>query len=175
LLSYEIYYSEDVAGPYLHTASVSVAAPWYLDFPVPDASAKPGNCYRVSAVNTGGEGTHSVESCFQPSYFPTESEGTHGGTAWGVYVVANDVADYSSKSSVATGRLEALGYQWFAYGVELACDQGSAAALGKPSDTIAVAIYFASESDAEAFATAYFYEFGDSVVGTGQVETYCLD
>ena len=89
--------------------------------------------------------------------------------------MTSDDPDYAGSSVVAIERLLGLGYEWFAYGVSLGCDQGASAALGLPDDLIAVAIYFATQDDAEVFAAAYEAEFGDSIVGIAEVTNYCLD
>lgn len=176
LASYKVYYSENSGGAYGDVATIPAGTTSYLDFPRPEAAVKPGNCYKVSAVDVGGhEGPQSAEACFQPSFFPAEAPGVHGGRSWGVYLATNDDPGYSAARTIAIDRLTGLGYSQFAFGVELGCDQGSAAALGLDGLTIAVAIYFDTESDAEAFATAYFYEYGDMVVGVVEVTTFCLD
>jgi hypothetical protein len=107
--------------------------------------------------------------------FPVEKEPVHGESAWGVYLVTDDDPSYSTASATAIDRLTDQGYHHFAFGVELSCDQGSAAALGKPDGTVAVAVYFASETNADAFATAYSDQYGDSVAGVANVTTFCLD
>jgi hypothetical protein len=107
--------------------------------------------------------------------FPVEKEPVHGESASGVYLVTDDDPSYSTASATAIDRLTEQGYHHFAFGVELACDQGSAAALGKPDSTIAVAVYFSSEANADAFDTAYSDQYGDSVVGVANVTTFCLD
>ncbi len=176
LASYELYYSETSGGVYARLAVISAGITSFIDFPRPEAAVKPGNCYKVSAVDIGGnEGHKSAEACFQPSFFPEEAPGVEGGMSWGVYLATDDEPDYASESTIAIDRLTDLGYSQFAFGVELACDQGSAAALGKDPNTIAVAIYFATESDAGAFATAYYYRYGEPVIGVAQVTTFCLD
>lgn len=176
LASYEVYYTENSGGAYGHITTIPAGTTSYLDFPRPEAAVKPGNCYKVSAVDAGGhEGPQSAEACFQPSFFPAEAPGAHGAVSWGVYLATTDDPDYSSASTIAIDRLTDLGYSLFAYGVELGCDQGSAAALGLDDATIAVAIYFGTASDADAFATAYYYAYGDMVVGVVEVTTFCLD
>ena len=107
--------------------------------------------------------------------FPDEVQGVHGGSSWGVYVVTSDDPDYAGSSVVATERLLGLGYEWFAYGVSLGCDPGSSDALGLSDDLIAIAIYFATQDDAEVFAAAYEADFGDAVVGIAEVTNFCLD
>lgn len=84
LASYELYYSDTLGGPYGHLATIRVGDNFYLDFPRPEAAEKPGNCYKLSAVDAGGhEGPKSVAACFQPSFFPVESGGIHGAVQWG--------------------------------------------------------------------------------------------
>ena len=104
-----------------------------------------------------------------------EVQGVQGGTSWGVYIVTSDDPDYTSSSVVAIERLLGLGYEWFAYGVSLGCDQGASDALGLSDDLLAVAIYFATQDDAEVLALAYEAEFSDPVVGIAEVTNYCLD
>ncbi|GMQ85141.1 MAG: hypothetical protein BMS9Abin07_0706 [Acidimicrobiia bacterium] len=176
LASYLLYYSESSGGVYSNLADIPSGTTSYLDFPRPEAAVKPGNCYEVSAVDAAGnEGPKSAEACFQPSFFPEEAPGVDGGMSWGVYLATDDEPDYASESTIAIDRLTDLGYRWFLFGGELACDQGSAAALGKDPNTIAVAIYFETASDADFFATAYYYRFGDPVIGVAEVTTFCLD
>ena len=124
----------------------------------------------------GHEGLKSDEACFQPSFFPEEATAEHGAIQWGVYMATDDDPDYGAQSALVIDRLtNDLGYSQFAFGVELACDPDSATALGKDPSVIAVAIYFETESDADAFATAYFYQYGDMPVGIVEVQTFCLD
>ena len=176
LASYELYYSDTLGGPYGHLATIRVGDNFYLDFPRPEAAAKPGNCYKLSAVDAGGhEGPKSVAACSQPSFFPVESGGIHGAVQWGVYMATDDDPDYDSVAATAIERLIDLGYSQFAFAIELGCDNDAATALSKDSVTLAVAIYFETESDANAFTTAYFYQYGDIVVGVVEVTTFCLD
>ncbi len=122
----------------------------------------------------GHEGPQSAEACFQPGFFPAEIAPIHGGSAWGAYLVANTDPDYAAARMTAFDRLDDLGYLAFGEG-ELACDVDAAGALGLDPSTTAVSLYFASQSDAEEFATAYFYQYGDMVVGVSEVTTFCLD
>lgn len=89
--------------------------------------------------------------------------------------MTSDDPDDVGSSVVAIERLLGLGYEWFAYGVSLGCDEGSSDALGLSEDLIAVAIYFATQDDAEVLAMVYESEFGDPVIGIAEVTNYCLD
>ncbi len=77
----------------------------------------------------------------------------------------------SSQESQATAPARAAGYAVDGFG-DLACDQGSAAALGLDPDGsyYGAALHFASEDDARQAAAV----IGD-VAKVARVVTYCLD
>jgi hypothetical protein len=98
---------------------------------------------------------------------PPEVSPTHGGVVWGLYLAVGPSLD-DPDMEAATRQAEALGYT--PSGGDLACDDGATDALGVDAGSSGVAVYFASERDAEA-ATQFF----DAWVGIARVRTYCLD
>lgn len=66
-------------------------------------------------------------------------------------------------------RLEAQGHAPSTLSLE--CDRGAAEALGVPQERAAVALYFASEDEARAFAASA----DPAPDGVARVETRCID
>jgi len=93
-----------------------------------------------------------------------------GGTYWALYVsVANSVNDADIK--LAEANLRALGVKGGWSSGDISCDEGAAKALGVPSDSVAVAVYFKTQPDAMAFSAL----LSTPSVGIVQVKTYCAD
>jgi len=103
---------------------------------------------------------------------PTPVSGvTQGRSYYGVYVAVgrNDAA-----MKTAVHRLEAMGVGTLGSEIgegSLACDQGAARQLGVPEGDSAVAVYFTTSSDAQAFAST----LSPPPVGIAHVRTYCAD
>lgn len=108
-----------------------------------------------------------------PEFPPAKAVLEHGGDAWAVYVAIAEEFDDPALSE-ATAVLDELGY---ITGVgDLGCDAGGAEILGlDPAGTQAVvAVYFETEEDGVTFLTAWT-GLGHQVIGSGLVQTFCLD
>ena len=90
-----------------------------------------------------------------------------GGETWGVYFEVSELGDPDVERTAA--RLEAQGHEPST--LSLQCDRGAAEALGVPEQRAAVALYFASEQEARAFAATA----QPRPDGVARVETLCID
>lgn len=136
--------------------------------PVPSASAPAATPSATSPVPTPSTST------WPPALQSLE----HGGTSWAVYVSVVRLATDGSTGALDQARLaaavqslEAVGYQ--AASGPLGCDAGFKEGLGllPDRDYAGVPLYFATAADAQRFVDLY----QPGVVGTVQVQTYCLD
>jgi hypothetical protein len=102
---------------------------------------------------------------------PTPVEPVHGGSYWAVYVWAGDARSPEANAAVAA-LSEDFGIQ--AFQGDLGCDDGAAEAL-PPGASWGVAVYFATGTDATAFADEYRNSNAGSDPVVAHVTTYCLD
>jgi hypothetical protein len=93
----------------------------------------------------------------------------HGDLVWAAYVAVGLPSFDSPEWAEVEARLAAVGYE--VSGGELACDVGAPEALGQDPQTLGMAVYFASQADAQQFAELYEHE----VVGVVEVQLLCLD
>jgi hypothetical protein len=100
--------------------------------------------------------------------FPVEAPPVHGAQRWAVYVAVGPPGD--SALPPVLDEVRRSGWEGAGIG-ELSCDAGAAEALGRDPSDHAVAVYFETPEQVEAFARFY----GKPYVGTAQVTTYCLD
>jgi hypothetical protein len=99
-------------------------------------------------------------------------EQKHGDTVWAVYVVKGATQDEPLVKAAIAG----LGKRGLAFGKtlgfgSLGCDVGAADALGLPGETNAVAVYFAKEADAKAFAGT----LKPKPLGIAKIKAMCRD
>jgi hypothetical protein len=108
------------------------------------------------------------------SAFPPEATLEHGGHTFGVYLAISDDPEDPALTAARDKATEA-GYLTtnYAYG-SLGCDEGAPEALEASTDTMAVAVYFTEEAQANQAKTA-FATIDQTVVGIVPVINYCLD
>jgi hypothetical protein len=106
---------------------------------------------------------------------PPEAVVSQGSRTWAVYIAVVPPGAYDDPAIAgAHAATAALGYSSGPGASNLACDQGAPEALGLPGDSLAVALYFATEADAARVRRA-FEDRGDPVVGVVPVTMFCLD
>jgi len=134
------------------------------------ASCGGGGADGVSPSAVSSEPTTVEPSPTQADRPEPVSSVKQGGTYWAVYIsVANSANNADVK--LAEGSLQALGIKHGWSAGDISCDKGAAAALGVPDGSYAVAVYFKSEAEANAFAQM----LPTPIVGVVQVKTYCAD
>lgn len=103
---------------------------------------------------------------------PQEVIPDHGGTYWGLYVAVNRSLD-DPEMDVAFRGLEEMGYTPTIG--DIVCDDGAAGQLGVDPSSARVAVYFATEDEAEFGSAAVYNWLRKESVGIAEVTTYCLD
>ncbi len=115
---------------------------------------------------------------FPPAVAPSALK--HGSTYWGVYVtvVRTDdklqiKPDDQKRLDAAAKSLTDLGYKPDAGAYDIGCEQGmrEQLRLDPQRNYASVRIFFAGQSQAQQFVTAY----QPGVVGTAKVTLYCMD
>ena len=108
--------------------------------------------------------------------FPPEFTGlTHGGNAWALYLAIAPPGQYDAPELQAADAARAeAGYRSGGGFSSLACDQGAPEALGRDGSSVAAAVYFQTQAQAQQAQDA-FQSRGHPVVGIVNVETGCLD
>ena len=94
-----------------------------------------------------------------------------GDEVWAVYTAKGTLEDPAVKASIEA--LKKRGFEFgktFGHG-SLGCDQGAAKALNEPDTTNAVAVYFANEADAKAFAPTVT----PPALGIAKIKAMCRD
>jgi hypothetical protein len=141
----------------------------------PTTTAPPSTTATTAAPSTTAAPTTTVPApAPDTSAFPPEATLEHGGHTFGVYLALSDDPEDPALAAARDKAAEA-GYLStnYAYG-SLGCDEGAPEALEASTDTMAVAVYFATEAQAnqakDAFAT-----IDQPVVGVVPVINYCLD
>jgi hypothetical protein len=120
--------------------------------------------------------TTEVEGDDLPEFPPDETNLTHGGQTWALYLaVARDFNIQAPEIQQAEQDAVDFGYDVVGAG-ELGCDVGAVEALGldPAGNWVGVAIYFPDESSAED-ARAAFEARDVPVAGIASVTTMCLD
>ena len=103
-----------------------------------------------------------------PSFPPARQDLEHGGSTWAVILAGATTADEAALSD-ATRAAEDAGYSTG----PTDCDEGAAEALGQPEGAFTVSVYFESEAEAHAAASAFDARGINGVVA--EVQTFCLD
>jgi hypothetical protein len=105
--------------------------------------------------------------------FPPEAPLGHGGTTWALYLAISDDPEDPVLEAARQSATDA-GYLSEQAGGSLGCDEGAPEALNASTDTMAVAVYFATQAEAEQARTA-FASRGQDAVDIVEVTNYCLD
>ncbi len=101
--------------------------------------------------------------------FPDPVVTEHSGTYWGVYLAAGEGPELEDAIQYLTV-IHGLRGNEFNAGSDVNCDQGARKVLGDVGPLV-VAVYFASEQDARAWAS----ELPAPPLGIARVRTFCLD
>lgn len=106
-----------------------------------------------------------------PSLPPQATELRQGGSYQAVYLAVSAGSSVTAENRQAESAAKALGYQAGTGDVD--CDQGARQALGLPEtgSYLVTSVLFTTDAQAQTFVAAYQPE----VVGTAQVELFCLD
>ncbi|MGE3621866.1 MAG: hypothetical protein AB7L84_15530 [Acidimicrobiia bacterium] len=125
-----------------------------------------GACGDDDEDGTDGTATTSTTS---PTFPPARDDPEHGGPTWAVVLVAaedpEDPAVEEAVEAAARAGYEGVGFT--------DCDEGAPEAFGRPDARYTVSVYFDTEADARAAATAFEALDVDGVVA--EIRTYCLD
>ncbi|MGQ0629581.1 MAG: hypothetical protein ACT4P1_00950 [Sporichthyaceae bacterium] len=101
---------------------------------------------------------------------PEPIEVAQGDEVFGVYLAVVEGAESTDEIDVAEA--DAVSNGWLYSSGELGCDMGAAEELGLgEGEYFRVAVYFATQDDAQAFADGY----APGVVGIAQATLFCLD
>lgn len=139
------------------------------DEPTSPASRTPPVTPTTSGPTSSEAPSPSEASAPTPTALPSPltSSVEHGGTYVGVYLAVGPQG--APELDAAVEQLADMGIE--AYAGDIACDDGAADQLGVEDDLMAVALYFETRSDAEAFAAA----LDPAPLGIARVTTYCAD
>ena len=116
------------------------------------------------ATTTTEQPTTTTPATFPPARQDLE----HGGSAWAVILAGATAADDAALAD-ATRAAEDAGYTTG----PTDCDEGAGEALGQPDGAFTVSVYFDTEADAVAAASAFESRGVNGVVA--EVQTFCLD
>jgi hypothetical protein len=140
---------------------------WYFEERLPGADPM--------AIQIIEVGTYCSAASEEPPVEQVALE--HGGTVWALYLLTwNGATGDPDEASDIAGWLESRGVTVAVGNVE--CDQGSEDIVLEPDHDSAVALYFATEQDANTFLEWYYgtrYPGADYEVLIGEVHTFCLD
>jgi hypothetical protein len=157
--------------------------------PTPDSSThqqtsntSPTNASSMPVAPSISVASSSARAVAQPDFPPAVAPSAlqHGGTYWGVYVSvvrADDKLqikpDDQKRLDSAAKSLTDLGYKPDAGAFDVGCEQGmrEQLRLDAQRNYAAVRIFFAEQSQAQRFVTAY----QPGIVGTAKVTLYCMD
>jgi hypothetical protein len=133
----------------------------------------------TSVASTASSTTSTTSTTTEPPAlpaFPPEFTGlTHGGEAWALYLAIAPPGQYDAPELLAADAAAAeAGYGSGGGFGELACDRGAPEALGRDGTSLAAAVYFETQAEAQQAQDA-FQSRGQPVVGIVHVETGCLD
>jgi cytoskeletal protein RodZ len=107
--------------------------------------------------------------------FPPQFTGiAHRQPAWGLYLAVVPPGQYEAPElAAASAAAENAGYGPIGGG-DINCDEGAYETLGKEQNSVAAAVYFETEAQANQ-AKAAFEARGTQVVGVAHVLTGCMD